>query len=147
VGAPTKHRGSQPRSRLRCDSTANASGRPVLGGCPLGRHGLHRPRRSSPCGVLAIQVPAAPAGKVRWYVKSVEISAGVRHRYHSSRWKHRCDGNIFSCRLVWACPNLAHESCPRINLFLGRALRGAHGSQQTSPVLTNSTAWRPTSTQ
>jgi hypothetical protein len=72
---------------------------------------------------MAIQVPAAPAGKVRRYVKPVGIPAGVRHRYHSSRWKHRCDGNIFSCRLVWACPDLAHEPRPRVNLLLGRALR------------------------
>jgi hypothetical protein len=123
---PTKHRGSQPRSRLCCGSTANPSGRPVLGGCPLGRRGLRRSRGSSPCGFLAIQVPAAPAGKVGSYVKFVRISAGVRHRYHSSRWKHHCDGDIFSCRLVWACPDLAHESCPRINLFLGRALHMIH---------------------
>jgi hypothetical protein len=106
--------------------TATPGGRPVPGGCPLGRRGLRRSRGSSPRGVLAIQVLAAPAGKVRRYVKSVEISAGVRHRYHSSRWKHRCDGDIFSCRLVWAYPDLAHEPWPRINLFLGRALRAVH---------------------
>jgi hypothetical protein len=46
--------------------------------------------------------------------------------YVTSRRKHRCDGDIFSCRLVWACPDLAHESCLRINLFLGRALRAVH---------------------
>jgi hypothetical protein len=73
--------------------------------------------------VMAIQVPAAPAGKVRRYVKPVGIPAGVRHRYHSSRWKHHCDGDIFSCRFVWACPDLAHEPHPRVNLLLGRALR------------------------
>jgi hypothetical protein len=75
---------------------------------------------------MAIQVLATPAGKVRWYVKPVGIPAGVRHRYHSSRWKHRCDGNIFPCRLVWTCPDLAHEPRPRINLLLGRALRMVH---------------------
>jgi hypothetical protein len=106
--------------------------------------GLHRSRGSPPHGDLATQVPAAPTRKIRRYVKSVGIPAGVRHRYHSSRWKHRCDGDIFSCRFVWACPDMAHESCPRINLFMGRALRG---SQRTSPALTNSTAWRPTSTR
>jgi hypothetical protein len=53
-------------------------------------------------------------------------SAGVCHRYDSNRWKHRYDGDIFSCRLVWACPDLAHESCPRINLFLVRAMRAVH---------------------
>jgi hypothetical protein len=141
---PTKHRGSQPRSRLRCGNTANPSGRLVPGGCPLGRRGLCHSCGSPPRGVLAIQVPAARAGKVQQNVKPVRISAGVRHCYHSIRWKHRYDGDIFSCRLVWACPNLAHESCPRINIFLGRALRG---SQRTSPALTNSTAWRSTSMQ
>jgi hypothetical protein len=68
------------------------------------------------------QVSAAPAEKVRRYVKPIGIPAGVHHRYHSSRWKHRCDGEIFSCRLVWACPDLAHEPRPRVNLLLGRAL-------------------------
>jgi hypothetical protein len=73
--------------------------------------------------VMAIQVLAAPAGKVRRYVKPVGIPAGIHHRYHSNRWKHRCDGDIFSCRLVWTCPDLAHEPRPRVNLLLGRALR------------------------
>jgi hypothetical protein len=120
--APAKHRGSQPRSKLRCGSTAGPNGHPVPSGCPLGRRGLRRSRGSSPRGVMAIQVPAAPAGKVRRYVKPVGIPAGVRHRYHSSRWKHRCHGDIFSCRLVWAYPDLAHEPRPRVNLLLGRAL-------------------------
>jgi hypothetical protein len=74
------------------------------------------------CGIMATQVPVAPAGKVRWNVKPVEIPAGVRHHYHSSRWKHRCDGDIFSCCLVWTCPDLAHQPLPRVNLLLGRAL-------------------------
>jgi hypothetical protein len=98
--APAKHRGSQPRSRLCCGSTAGPNGHPVPSGCPLGRRELRRSRGSSTRGVMAIQVPAAPTGKVRRYVKPVGISAGVRHCYHSSRWKHRCDGDIFSCRLV-----------------------------------------------
>jgi hypothetical protein len=123
---PAKRRGSQPRSRLCCGSTAKPSGRPVPGGCPFGRRGLLRTRGSSPRSDPAIQIPAAPAEKVRRYVKSIGISVGVRHRYHSSRWKHRYDGDIFSCRLVWACPDLAHEPCPRINLFLGRAPRAVH---------------------
>jgi hypothetical protein len=132
---PAKHPGSQPQSRVCCGSTANPSGRPVLGECPLGRCGLRRSCGSSPHGILAIQVPATPAGKVRRYVKSVGIYVGVRHRYHSSRWKHRYDGDIFSCRLVWACPDLAHESCPRINLFLGRALRAVHSElRQRLPI-------------
>jgi hypothetical protein len=46
------------------------------------------------------QVPAAPAGKVRRYVQPVGILAGVRHRHYSSRWRHRRNGNIFSCCLV-----------------------------------------------
>jgi hypothetical protein len=61
---------------------------------------------------MAIQVSSTPARKVRRYVKPVGTPANVRHRYHSSRWKHRCDGDIFSCRLVWTCPNLAHEPRP-----------------------------------
>jgi hypothetical protein len=121
--ALAKHRGSQPRSRLRCGCTAGPNGHPVPSRCPLGRRGLRRSRELSPRGVMAIQVPAAPAQKVRRYIKPVGIPVGVRHRYHSSMWKHRCDGNIFSCRLVWTCPDLAHEPCPRVNLLLGRALR------------------------
>jgi hypothetical protein len=61
--------------------------------------------------------------KIRWDIKPVGVPAGVRHRHHGSRWKHRCDGNVFSCRLVWTCPDLAHEPRPRIHLHLGRALR------------------------
>jgi hypothetical protein len=72
---------------------------------------------------MDIQVSATPVKKVRRYVKPVGISAGVRHRYHNSRWKHRCDGDIFSCRLVWTCSDLAHEPHPRVNVLLGRALR------------------------
>jgi hypothetical protein len=87
---------------------------------------LRRSHGSSPRSVMDIQVPAPPAGKVRQYVKPIEIPASVRHRYHSSRWKHRYDGDIFSCRLVWTCPDLAHEPRPRINLLLGRALRTVH---------------------
>jgi hypothetical protein len=45
---------------------------------------------------------------------------------HDSRWKHRCDGDIFSCCLVWTCPDLAHEPHPRVSLLLGRALRAVH---------------------
>jgi hypothetical protein len=71
---------------------------------------------------MAIQVLATPGGKVRRYVKPVGVLAGVRHRYHSSRWKHRYDGNIFSCRLVWTYPDMAHEPRSRVNLLLGRAL-------------------------
>jgi hypothetical protein len=37
--------------------------------------------------------------KVRRYIKSVGIPAGVRHRYHSSRWKHRCDATYFHVAL------------------------------------------------
>jgi hypothetical protein len=121
--APPKHRGSQPRSILRCHSTVGPNGHPVPSGCPLGQRGLHRPRGSSPRCIMATHVPAAPAGKVRRDVKSVGIPAGVWHRYHSNRWKHRCDGNILSCRLVWTCPDLAHEPRPKVNLLLGRALR------------------------
>jgi hypothetical protein len=44
----------------------------------------------------------------------------------SQRWKYRCDDNIFSCCLVWARLDLAHEPCPRIDLLLGRALRAIH---------------------
>jgi hypothetical protein len=121
--APPKHRGPQPRPRLCCGSTAGPNGHPVPSGCPLGRRGLCRSRGSSPCGIMATQVPATPAGKVRRNVKSVGVPAGVCHRYHSSRWEYRCDGNIFSCRLVWSCPDLAHEPRPRVNLLLARALR------------------------
>jgi hypothetical protein len=48
----------------------------------------------------AAQVLAAPAEKIRWDIKPVGVPAGVRHRHHGSRWKHCCDGNVFSCRLV-----------------------------------------------
>ena len=75
---------------------------------------------------MASQVPAAPPRKVRRNDKPVRVPAGVRHRHHGSRWKHRCDGDIFSCRLVWTYPDLAHEPRPRINLLLGRALRMVH---------------------
>jgi hypothetical protein len=51
-------------------------------------------------GDLATQVPAAPAREVRWYVQPVEILVGVRHHHYGSRWRHRRNGNIFSCCLV-----------------------------------------------
>jgi hypothetical protein len=112
-------------------------------GCPLGRCGLRRSCGSSPRGVMANQVPATPAGKIRRNIKQVGVPSGVRHRHHGSRWKNHCDGNIFSCCLVWTCPDLAHEPHPRVSLLLGRS--SARGSLQTLPVLTNSTVWRPTS--
>jgi hypothetical protein len=123
---PPKHRGLQPRSRLRCGSTADTNGHLVPSGCPLGRRGLRRSRGSSPRDVMAAQVSAAPAGKVRRNVEPVGVLAGVHHRHHDSRWKHRCDGDIFSCRLVWTSPDLAHEPRPRVNLLLGRTLRVVH---------------------
>jgi hypothetical protein len=123
VRAPPKHRWTRPRSRLRCGCTADTNGHPVPNGCPLGRCGLRRSFKSSPCGVLANQVPAAPAGKVRRNDKPVGVPAGVRYRHHGSRWKHHCDGNILSCGLVWTCPDLAHEPHPGISLLLGGALR------------------------
>jgi hypothetical protein len=95
-----KHRWSQPRSRLRCDCTADTNGHPVPNGCPLGRCGLRRSCGSSPRGVLATQVPAAPAGKVRWNIEPVRVPVGVRHRHHGSRWEHRCDGDVFPRGLV-----------------------------------------------
>jgi hypothetical protein len=121
--APPKHRWSQPRSRLRCGCTAYTNGHPVPNGCPLGRCGLRRSCGSSLHGVMATQVPAAPAGKVRQNIEPVEVPVGVRHRNHDSRWEHRCDGDIFPCGLVWTSPDLAHEPHPRISLLLGGALR------------------------
>jgi hypothetical protein len=126
VRATPKHRGPQPRPRLRCGSTTDTNGHLVPSGCPLGWRGLRHSRGPSSRGVVAAQVPAAPAGKIRRNIKPVGVPAGVRHRHHGSRWKHRCDGNIFSCRLVWTCPDLAHEPRPRVNLHLGRALRVVH---------------------
>jgi hypothetical protein len=73
-------------------------------------------------GVMATQVPATPARKVRWNIEPVGVPTGVRHRHHSSRWEHRCDGDIFPCGLVWTSPDLPHESHPRISLLLGGAL-------------------------
>jgi hypothetical protein len=118
-----KHRGSQPRSRFCCGSTTDPSGRPDSGGCPIGRRRLRRARGSSPRGDLATQVPTALARKVRRYDQPVRILAGVRHRHYGSGWRHRRNGNIFSCCLIWPYPDLAHESYPRINILLGRALR------------------------
>jgi hypothetical protein len=63
---------------------------------------------------MAAQVSATPAGKVRRNVKPVGVPAGVRHHHHGSRWKHRYDGDVFSCRLVWTCPDLAHEPRPAL---------------------------------
>jgi hypothetical protein len=47
----------------------------------------------------------------------------VCHCHYDSEWRNCRNGNVFSCCLVRACPDLAHEPYPRINLFLGRALR------------------------
>jgi hypothetical protein len=55
----------QPRSRLRCGSTADTNGHLVPNRCPLGRLRVRCSRGSSPRSVVAAQVPAAPAGKVR----------------------------------------------------------------------------------
>jgi hypothetical protein len=120
--APPKHRWSRPRSRLRCGCAADTNGHPVPNGCPLGWCGLRRPCGSSPRGVLATQVPAAPAREIRRNDKPVGVPAGVCYCHHGSRWKHRCDGNIFSCGLVWTSPDLAHGPHPRISLLLGRTL-------------------------
>jgi hypothetical protein len=125
--APPKHRWSRPRSRLRCGWTADTNGHPVPNGCPLGRCGLHRSCGSSSRGVLATQVPAAPAEKIRQNDEPIRVPVGVRYRHHGSRWKHRCDGNIFSCGLVWTCPDLAHEPHPRISLLLGRTMCAVRG--------------------
>jgi hypothetical protein len=98
---------------------------------------------SPPSDDLAIQVPATPSGEVRRYVKPVKILAGVRHCHYGSRWRHRRDGNIFPCSLVWASPDLAHEPHPRIDLLLGRALRAVHSElHQRLP-----TAWHGGSPQ
>jgi hypothetical protein len=95
-------------------------------GCPIGRRGLCRASRSPPCGDLATQVPAAPAGEVRRYIKLVGIFAGLRHRHYGSRWKHCCNGELLPCSLDRAGPDLAHESHPRVHLLLGRALCTVH---------------------
>jgi hypothetical protein len=71
---------------------------------------------------VATQVSATPAGEVRWYDKPIGIPVGLRHRHHGSRWRHRHDGDLLPCSLVWASPDLAHEPSPRIHLLLGRAL-------------------------
>jgi hypothetical protein len=124
--APPKHQWTRPRSRLRCGCTADTNGHPVLDGCPLGRSGLRRTGGSPSRGILATQVPATPAGKIRRNIKPVGVPAGVRYRHHGGRWKHHCDGNILSCGLVWTCPDLAHEPHPEISLFLGRTLCAVH---------------------
>jgi hypothetical protein len=106
VRAPPKRRWSQPRSKFRCVCTADTDGHPVPNGCPLGRCGLRRSCGSSPRSSMATHVSAAPAGKIRQNIEPVGVLAGVRYRHHSSKWKHRCDGNILSCGLVWTCPDL-----------------------------------------
>jgi hypothetical protein len=141
---PPKHQWSRPRSRLRCGCAADTNGHPVPNGCPLGRSGLRRTGGSSPRDVLATQVPAAPARKIRQNDELIGVPAGICYRHHGSRWKHHCDGNILSCGLVWTCPDLVHEPHPGISLPWEELLRG---SWRTSPVLTNSTVWRPTSMQ
>jgi hypothetical protein len=90
----------------------DTNGHPVPNGSPLGRCGLRHSCGSSPRGVMATQVPVAPAGKVQRNIEPVGVPAGVRHRHHGSRWKHRCDGDLFPCSLVWTCPDLAHEPHP-----------------------------------
>jgi hypothetical protein len=125
--APPKHRWSLPRSRLHCSCAVDTDGHPVPNGCPLGRCGLRRSCGSSPHDVLATQVPAAPARKIRQNDEPVGVPTGVRYRHHGSRWKHRCDGNIFSCGLVWTSPDLAHEPHPGISLLLGRTLCAVRG--------------------
>jgi hypothetical protein len=40
---------------------------------------------------MATQVPATPAGKVRRDIEPVGVPAGVRHRHHGTRWKHRTE--------------------------------------------------------
>jgi hypothetical protein len=72
---------------------------------------------------MAAQVLAAPARKVRRNIEPVRVPAGVRHRHNGSRWKHRCDGDIFPCGLVLIIPDLAHEPHPGVSLLLGGALR------------------------
>jgi hypothetical protein len=119
---PGTPRSRNADTRLHRGCAANSKGCLNSGGCPIGRRGLCRTGESSPRGDLAIQVPATPAGKVRWYVKPIRILAGIRHRYYGSRWRHCCNGNILPCSLVWAGPDLAHEPRPRIDLLLGRAL-------------------------
>jgi hypothetical protein len=66
------------------------------------------------------------------------ILAGVRHCYCGNRWRHCCNGNILPCSLVWACPDLAHESHPGIDLLLGRALCAVHSKLRQCL----SAAWR-----
>jgi hypothetical protein len=117
---PAKLRGSQPRSRLHC------KGRPNPDGCPIGWCRLRRTSRSSPRDELATQVPAAPAGEVRWYDKPVGILAGLRHRHYDSWWKHCCDGKLLPCSLNRAVPDLAHEPHHGVDLLLGRALCTVH---------------------
>jgi hypothetical protein len=129
---------SQPRLRLRCGCAANPNGRPDPSGCPIGRCGLRRTSESSPRGDLAIQVLATPVRELRRYVKFVEILAGLRHRHYDSRWRHRRNGNILPCSLVWASPDLAHEPYPRINLLLRRALHAVHSELRQRL----SAAWR-----
>jgi hypothetical protein len=125
--APPEHRWPRPRSRLRCGCAVDTNRHPVPNGCPFVRCGLRRSCGPSPRSVLATQVPAAPAEKIRQNDEPVRVPAGVHYRHHSSRWKHHCDGNIFSCGLVWACPDLAHEPHPRISLLLGGTLCTVHG--------------------
>jgi hypothetical protein len=78
-------------------------------------------------GVMATQVPATPAGKIRWDNEPIGVPASICHRHHGSRWKHRRNGDIFSCRPVWICPDLAHEPRPKINLLLGRVMCAVRG--------------------
>jgi hypothetical protein len=112
------------------------TGARIQAGVPLA--GVGCAGGSSPCSNLAIQVPAAPAGKVQRDDKSVGILAGLRHRHYGSRWRHRRNGDILPCCLVWAGPDLAHEPCPRIDLLLERALRAVHSElRQRLP-----TTWR-----
>jgi hypothetical protein len=79
---------------------------------PVGWSGLCCPSRPPPRGNVAAQVSATSARIIRRYDKPVRIPVGLCHRHYDSRWRHRRDGDLLPCSLVWASPDLAHEPSP-----------------------------------
>jgi hypothetical protein len=134
-------RGRTPGSLRKGRANATKTSRAVTSIKTLQRQHRRHQWAPSPKRVSPWPTWAAPPSRTIFARRHGRPSSGRTCRKntmeHQTRWSScrctsplswqqvetRCDGDVFSCRLIRTCPDLAHEPRHMVNLHLGRALR------------------------
>jgi hypothetical protein len=99
---------------------------------PRELRGVHGTGTTSVDGGLAAQVPAAPAGEVRWDRQPRGVPADLRHLYPCGRRGLGHYGQLLPRCLDWDGPVLAHEPARGNPRLLARVVPQVHGNFESA---------------